>query len=33
MKGIHQRAGNLMLALLIAVMFLGFLRAVQIIQP
>ena len=33
MKGIHQRAGNLMLALLVAVMFLGFLRAVQIIQP
>ena len=33
MKGIHQRAGNLMIALLIAVMFLGFLRAIQIIQP
>ena len=33
MKGIHRRAGDLMLALLVAVMFLGFLRAIQIIQP
>lgn len=32
-KGIHRRAGSLLLALLIAVMFLGFLRAIQIIQP
>ena len=33
MKGVHRRAGDLMLALLVAVMFLGFLRAIQIIQP
>lgn len=32
-KGIHRRAGSLLLGLLIAVMFLGFLRAIQIIQP